>query len=99
MSVFAPTAAGGATCEVRVTPRAGRTAISERDGQLAVRLAAAPVAGAANEALVDALAAAFNLPRRAVTIVAGERSRTKRVVFEGITPAALDARLAAILGH
>ena len=99
MSVFAPTAAGGATCTVRVTPRAGRTLVCERNGQLAVKLAAAPVDGAANEALVHALAAAFNLPRRVVTIVAGERSRTKRVVFKGITPAALDARLAAIVGQ
>ena len=96
MAVFAPTPAG-ATCTVRVTPRAGRTTISARDGHLVVKLAAAPVDGAANAALVDALAAAFHLPRRAVTLVAGQRSRTKRVAFEGVTPAALDGRLATIL--
>jgi uncharacterized protein (TIGR00251 family) len=96
VSLFAAIPAG-ATCTVRVTPRAGRTALSARDGQLVVKLAAAPVDGAANEALIEALADAFRLPRRAVTIVAGQRSRTKRVAFEGITPAALDLRLAAIL--
>ena len=88
----------GAGCTVRVTPRAGRTAIAGiRDGQLVVKLAAAPVDGAANEALVAALADAFGLPRRAVAIAAGQRSRTKRVEFTGVTPATLDARLAALL--
>jgi uncharacterized protein YggU (UPF0235/DUF167 family) len=62
-----------------------------------VKLAAAPVDGAANEALVAALSDAFGLPRRSLSIAAGQRSRTKRVEFAGITPAALAARLAAIL--
>jgi len=85
---------------VRVTPRAGRTSIAGvRDGALIVRVAAPPVVGAANSALVDALADAFHLPRRAISIVPGERSRTKRVSFGGIAPDTLDARLAAILGQ
>jgi uncharacterized protein YggU (UPF0235/DUF167 family) len=97
MSIFTPTAAGAA-CTVRVTPRAGRTAIAGvRDGQLVVKLAAAPVDGAANQALAETLARALDLPKRAVTIASGERSRTKRVAFAGVTPGALDARLAAIL--
>ena len=97
MSVFTPTSAG-ASCVVRVTPRAGRTTIAGvRQGCLAVKLAAAPVDGAANAALLAALADAFDLPKRSVTIATGERSRTKHVLFEGVTPATLDARLAAIL--
>jgi uncharacterized protein len=97
VSVFAATPVG-ATCTVRVTPRAGRTFVAgARDGLLLVKLAAAPVDGAANEALLAALAQAFHLPKRALAIASGERSRTKRVVFEGVTPAALAARLAAIL--
>jgi uncharacterized protein YggU (UPF0235/DUF167 family) len=83
---------------VRVTPRAGRTAVAGvRDGQLMVKLAVAPVDGAANEALVAALSDAFAVPRRAVSIAAGQRSRTKRVEFAGVTPATLAARLAALL--
>ncbi|MGH2367303.1 MAG: DUF167 domain-containing protein, partial [Chloroflexota bacterium] len=42
---------------VYVTPRAGRSeVVGERDGALWVRLAAPPVEGAANRALVDLLA-------------------------------------------
>jgi len=68
-----------------------------RDGQLIVKLAAAPVDGAANDALIAALSDALGLPRRAIAIAAGQRSRTKRVEFAGVTPATLAARLAALL--
>ena len=45
-------APGGASLLVRVMPRAGATQIGGiRDGRLLVRLAAAPVDGAANDAL------------------------------------------------
>ena len=97
VSPFVPTSTG-ASCLVRVTPRAGRTGIAGvRDGQLIVKLAAAPVDGAANEALVAALSESFCLPPRAVSITAGQRSRTKRIEFAGVTPATLAARLAALL--
>lgn len=99
VSPFLPTSTG-ATCQVRVTPRAGRTAIAGvREGHLVVKLAAAPVGGAANEALVDALSDAFVLPRHAVSIAAGQRSRTKLVEFARVTPATLALRLAAILNE
>jgi uncharacterized protein YggU (UPF0235/DUF167 family) len=82
-----------------VTPRASRTAIAGvTDGRLIVRIAAAPVDGAANEALVAVLAASLGLSKRAVVITSGARARTKRVAFEGVTPSVLDARLAAVLG-
>lgn len=72
--------------DVRVVPRAGRTGFDgERDGRLIVRLTAAPVAGAANTALIVFLADALRLPRRNLRIVAGERSRNKRVAIEGVT--------------
>lgn len=83
---------------VRVTPRAGQDVIAGvRQGALLVRLAAAPVDGAANDALVRLLAETLEVPRRSVTLVSGERSRTKRVHVAGLTAAAVDARLSAIL--
>jgi uncharacterized protein YggU (UPF0235/DUF167 family) len=48
------------------------------------RLAAPPVDGAANEALVDFLAAALEVPRRAVRIVTGVTARSKLVEVEGV---------------
>ncbi len=48
-------------------------------GRLRIRLAAPPVDGKANAELVRFLAAAFGVPRRAVTLLAGETSRQKTV--------------------
>ena len=67
-------------------PRARKTALGGvRDDALVVRLAAPPVEGAANEALVDYFAALLRLPRRAVRIVSGERGRRKRIALAGVT--------------
>lgn len=70
---------------IRVMPRAGRTEIAGlRDGALLIRLAAAPVDGAANDALIRLLATTLGVARRDVQIVSGERSRTKRVRVAGM---------------
>ena len=82
------------TIDVRVIPRARRTESSgERDGAFVIRLAAPPVDGAANDALVEFLADTLNVPRRAVRIVSGERGRRKRVEIEGVTAADVATRL------
>lgn len=87
----------GATVIVRVTPRAGRSQIAglSPDGHLLVRIAAAPVGGAANEALVDLLSDALDVPRRLIRVVSGERSRTKRLEVAAHGAEDLDRRLAA----
>lgn len=86
----------GLVCAIRVTPRAGRTAIAGvRDDTLLVRLAAAPVDGAANEALVELLSRTFGLPRRAIRVVSGEKSRIKRVELSGATASGILERLRA----
>ena len=71
--------------EIKVIPRAGRSGFGGlRDGALLVRLAAAPVGGAANDELIALLAKTLRIPRRAIMIVSGERSRSKRVRIAGI---------------
>lgn len=85
---------GGCAVQVRVVPRAGRTGIAgERDGALLVRLAAAPVDGEANAALVAWLAGRLRLPRRAVRLAAGERARDKRLEIDGLSAAETARRL------
>ena len=61
---------------------------------LKVRLAAPPVDGAANDALVALLADELAIARRAIRIVAGGSSRSKTVEVEGIDPDSVE-RLAA----
>ena len=58
-----------------------------------IRLSAPPVEGAANEALVAFLSDALGIPRRDITIVAGEKSRDKRVRVDGLDEAAARERL------
>ena len=97
MPLFTPTKTG-ASVTVRVTPRAGRTAVAGvRENVLLVKLAAAPVDGAANAVLMALLAEVFDVPRRDIAIVGGEKSRTKRVEFIGASASAMEARLAAML--
>ena len=70
---------------VRVIPRARKSEIAgTRDGALLVRLAAPPVEGAANDALIELLAERLGTLRRAVRIVSGERGRQKRVAIAGV---------------
>ena len=61
---------------------------------LRIRLAAPPVDGAANEALMALLAAELGVPRRSVRIVSGSGSRNKVVEVDGIDSGAVE-RLAA----
>lgn len=83
---------------VRAMPRSGRSGIAGLRGDaLLVRVAAAPVEGAANEELVAVLAKALGLHRRQLTVIAGERARDKRVLIEGIALAEIETRLSNIL--
>ena len=84
--------------DVRVVPRAGRTGLGGyRGGVLGVRLAAAPVDGAAHDALIEFIADLFGRPKRDVSIVAGRTSRTNRISIDGLDQPQLDAKLSAIL--
>jgi uncharacterized protein YggU (UPF0235/DUF167 family) len=48
-----------------------------------VRVAAPALEDRANDALVDFLAGAFQVPRRAVVLVSGAKAREKRFVISG----------------
>ena len=81
----------GVFLDVRVIPRAAKSQIAgKRDDALLVRLNAPPVDGAANSELIELFAHALGIPRRNIEIVAGHRSRTKRVKITGVTSADLE---------
>lgn len=87
---------GGAVVRVRVIPRSTRSRLDgTRDGALLVRLAAPPVDGAANAALIELLARALDVSRRSLAVVGGERSRLKRVRVDGLDAGQVARRLAA----
>jgi uncharacterized protein len=79
---------------VRVQPRASRTAIlGEFGGALKIAVAAPPVEGKANEALIRFFAELFEVPRSAVEIVGGRASRNKVVRVSGMTAEFVQLRL------
>jgi uncharacterized protein (TIGR00251 family) len=89
-----PGAAPSARVDIRVIPRASKNAIDGvRDGRILVRVTAAPVEGAANDAVIATIAAALDLPRRAVRVVQGDTSRNKTIEITGLDAATVRARL------
>ena len=71
--------------EIRVhaQPGARRTeAVGVHAGAIKIKLQARPVEGAANDALLEFLAAALQVPRRQCVLISGETSRQKRVRIE-----------------
>lgn len=86
----------GSVLTVVVAPRAGKTGFERLEPEsVRLRVAAPPVQGAANDALLTFLAEAIDVPRSRVRIVSGTSGRRKRVLFAGLDPADLRRRLAA----
>lgn len=75
---------------IRIQPGASRTGPAGRWGDLPkLRVAAPPVDGAANEAVVEFLALSLRIAKSAVEIVSGHASRTKRIRVRGVSKSAL----------
>jgi uncharacterized protein len=75
---------------VRAHPGASRTGAAWDGAVLHVRVTAHAVEGAANRALIQAVADALGVRRSAVSLVGGERSREKLIEVIGLDPASLD---------
>ncbi len=86
---------GGVEIAVLVQPRASRSrVVGEHDGRLKVQIAAPPVEGEANAALVELLSDLLGVPRRQVEIASGDTGRRKRVRVVGPDLATAQAALA-----
>jgi uncharacterized protein len=85
---------GAVIFSVRVQPRASKDDVSgEMAGALKVRLQAPAVEDRANEALVEFLAGLLKMPKSAVRILSGDRSRTKRLEIRGVSGQQVQALL------
>lgn len=72
------------TLILHVQPGAKKTAVAGLHGDaLKIRLAAPPIEGRANEALLRFVADFFNVPLRHVELIQGGQSRHKRVEVRG----------------
>jgi|SRR6185369_3368666 uncharacterized protein len=76
----------GVTMRLHLQPRSSRTEICGIQGdELKVRVTAPPVEDAANRLCIEFFAKLFKLPKSAVSIMSGHKSRHKRLFISGVT--------------
>jgi uncharacterized protein (TIGR00251 family) len=79
---------------VHIVPNAKRDCIvGEHDGAIKIKLRAPAVEGKANAALVRFLAEQMNLPRHAIVLQSGQRSRDKLLRIDGLSEEEIHRRL------
>ena len=84
----------GVLLTLHIQPGAKKTeAVGLHGDALKIRLAAPPVDGKANDALIDFLAKTLGTPKSRLTLVSGQASRSKRVAVAGITVVEVDRKL------
>lgn len=75
-----------ATLEIYCQPGARRTRVTGlHDDKIKIQLAAPPVEGAANAALIKFIAKACGVRQTDVRILSGEQSRYKRIAVQGLS--------------
>lgn len=75
----------GVVLTLHIQPGAKRTECAGLHGEaLKIRLAAPPVDGKANEALIAFLSKALGVSKSSVELISGETSRAKRVRVDGV---------------
>jgi len=90
----------GASLRVRAVPGARATEVAGlHAGALRVRVAAPPVEGKANAALLAFLADTLGLRPRDLRLAAGASARDKLVVIRGRTPEQVRAALGPLRGR
>lgn len=84
MSPFARQESAGVVLQLWIQPRASKNElVGIQDGALKVRLTSPPVEGAANELCREYFAKLLGVSRGDVMLIAGERSRHKRLLISG----------------
>jgi len=85
----------GVTLAIRVQPRASRDKIiTDRGGeQLKVRITAAPVDSAANKVLLKFIAKSLGVPPRTVSLIRGDKNRSKVLLIADTNAASVLANL------
>lgn len=84
----------GVVLDLHIQPGAKKTEVVGPHGDaLKIRLAAPPVDGKANAALLAFLAAKVGAGRTAVALIGGKTGRAKRIRIAGVTPAVVLAQL------
>lgn len=72
--------------DLQVVPRASRTrAVGEHDGRLRLQVAAPPVDGAANDAVIAWLSDTLGVARGRISLRSGQTGKRKRLCVHGVS--------------
>ena len=86
--------AGALVLTLHIQPGASTSEVAGLHGEaLKIRLAAPPVDGKANAALIEFLARRLDIPRARIELISGPSSRHKRLRVHGVMPPAVIAAL------
>jgi uncharacterized protein (TIGR00251 family) len=86
-----------ARLRIRVIPNAKKNEFGgSREGEIILRLSAPALEGKANRAAVDFLSQFLSVPKAAISIVAGEKSRHKIFEVLGLEAGQIESKLATI---
>ncbi|WP_371169446.1 DUF167 domain-containing protein [Aliiroseovarius sp. 2305UL8-7] len=75
-------AVSGASLSVKVTPKATRNAIEEREGKLRIYITTAPEDGKANKAVVKLLSNVLGIAKSRLVLTQGATSRDKVIQID-----------------
>ncbi len=91
----------GAALTIRVTPRSRKTEFGGvmEDGTIRIRVAAPPVEGKANTALVKFLAKVLGVRKNRIDIVAGEKGLDKIISILDMSAEDAEQRIQGFLGE
>jgi uncharacterized protein (TIGR00251 family) len=87
----------GTQIDILVQPRASKSEITGvHDGALRIRIAAPPIEGAANHAIIELLSKRLGVRKAELRIVSGATGRRKRLLVQGCQPADVEAKLGLV---
>lgn len=87
----------GVILNIRVLPRSSRCEIAGiQDGNLKIKITAPPVEGKANEECIRFLSDRLGVKKSRISIVAGHKSKNKKVAVSNLTTEDVESFLAGI---
>ena len=71
----------GILATIKISPNAKKNEIIRTDTEVKIKITAQPVDGKANKALIEFLSKTFKIPKTSISIVKGETSKEKTILF------------------
>lgn len=96
---FLRRSAFGVTVDLRVQPRARRSALAAADGALKAEVTAPPEDGKANQAVIALLAETWRLPKSSFDVIKGQTARAKTIRVTGAPEAIVERVTHWMQGH